>query len=429
MRIALLAPLLAGCQLVIGDIELPTLVTADGGQTGDAWVADAAPPDAWADDAAIVDMAPRVDADAPDMTPVDQGVVDQGWDMAPPVDMGPGDLGIDAGVDMYVPVPTALTDLAGTWHLYGIRGREQALSVFSAALRVSAEGEAVLTEIGAEEPLSEVPTLFDPHPDGTARISINLFPRAGRLAGMMDPEGGIAVFVNDGEFGDTTPTLVLGSRINAVNLLPPRSLMLSVVGEPGPGARNGGVLERAGMGEAYRFIDRVRSEGEMQSMPGDVALDSAFNRDGRLRLTNAEGGIDVQLSPAAGAFGGVGVGGDPADPDQLVAIWQSNAGVFTAGRFWCAGNALDGDGNHRTLSAFATLEEDGEMRFDSGARAMLNHDGGDAFLLQGRMNFFGDSDIFATIDPSQRAMLLVDSGPAGLDWGVGFCVTLAPAAE
>lgn len=420
MRIALLAPLLAGCQLVVGEIELPTLITQDG-DVADAWPADAAPPDAAVMDAQVVDMAwgdAAIDLDVGH--PVDQAVID----MAPP------DMLIDAlPPDMYVPTPTDLTNLAGTWHLYGVRGRQQALSVFSAALRIDAEGAATLTEIGSDEALSEVPTLFDPHPDGTARVSINLFPRAGRLAGMMDPVGGVAVFINDVEFADTTPTVVIGTRINAINLLPERSLLVNLVGEPGPNAIQGGLLERSDMGATYRLIDRVRVEGGMQSAPADIAMDAQFTRQSRLRLTGEAAEDNYVLSPAAGGNGAVGLAGEDADAPNVVMAWHGSTGLFAPARFWCAGNALDGDGNHRTLSAYAVLEADGHLTFDTGAVGFLTHDGGDAFRIEGAPNFFGDDNVIATIDPDQRAMMLIDTGPAFLRWGLGVCVNIEPPIQ
>lgn len=419
MRIALLVPLLAGCQLVIGDIELPTLITQDGyvdqALLDDMAAKDAGVEDAWAIDMHAVDMAIDLDKAPPhDLALVDHGAPDQAVDALPP--------------DMYVSTPTDLTRLAGTWHLYGMRGRQQALTVFSAALRVDAEGNAVLTEIGSEEPLSEVATLFDPHPDGTARVSINLFPRAGRLAGMMDPVGGTAVFINDVDFADTTPTLVLGARINAVNLLPERGILVDLVGEPGPGAVEGGLLERTGMGEGYRLGGRVRVEEGVQSTPSDAEYSAQFTRQSRIVLIEGDAPEGLLLSPAAGGGGAFGLGGDAMDPPRVIATWHASTGLFAPARFWCAGNGLDGDGMHRTLSAFAHLRADGFVEFDTGAVATLSHEG-DIFTLEGSPNFFGTDNVIATLDPDQRTMLMVETGPNFLRWGLGLCVNVDPPIQ
>lgn len=410
---------LLGCQLVVGDIELPTLIQeidAGADATPDAATYDAAPPDMAPPrlDVGVVDMAPV----EPDWAPPTDLGVDQAWpDMAPP----------DMGV---VDPPTDLRTLRGTWHLYGARGRAQNLTLFSVALNIDNEGGATLSEIGSEIPLSDVETLFDVHPDGTARVSINLFPRAGRLAGMMDPVGGVATFVNDLGFGDTTPTFIVGTRVNALNQLPPELVYLDLQVEPRPGAGEGGRLERGEMGLTYTQVGRLDFDEASVTALAERTLDAVYSNRQRVVLTEGEMPVEgYALSPAAGGNGAAGVYGAQDDPARLVFAWSAvQSPLFLPARYWCAGHGLDADGRHRSLSAFASLGADGRITWDNGGAATLAVDGA-VFVLDAPQNFFGNPNGMLTMDPDQRALLLIDYHAPAFRWGMGVCVNLTPAIQ
>lgn len=411
---------LTGCQLVVGDIELPTLIQEVDArpdvQVMDATAYDAAEPEMPPPDMRIVDAAP----DMPDLA-VDLGL-DWAVDMAPDAampDMGPGDL------------PTDLRSLRGTWHLYGSRGRQQNLTLFTVALNIDADGAGTLTEIGSEIPLSDIETLFDVHPDGTPRVSINMFPRAGRLAGMMDPVAGVATFVNDLSFGDTTPTFIVGARVNALNQLPPSLVYVDMQVEPAPGPGEGGIMNRDAMGLTYTQTGRLGFDGAgMNALPPDRTLDAVYSNRQRMVLT--EGPMPAEgfaLSPVAGGQGAVGVYGPQDDPARLVFAWSAiQSELFTPARYWCAGHSLDPDGNHRSLSAFAALRADGSIAWDDGSAAILEASE-DLFGLVTEQNFFGHANGYLTMDPDQRALMLVDLDDPQFRWGLGVCVNLTPAMQ
>ena len=405
---------LTGCQLVVGDIELPTLI-----QRTDASA------DAEAYDAAVYDAGAEMA-----MPPPDAGIIDATRpDLAWPDDLGV-DLAVDLGVDAWLPAagPTDLTTLAGTWHLYGARGRQRNLTLFTAALNIDGSGAATLTEIGSMVPLSDVETLFDVHPDGTARVSINLFPRAGRLAGMMDPVAGAATFVNDVDFGDTTPTFIVAARVNALNQLPPELIYLDLQVEPLPGVGEGGRLERGEMGRTYTQVGRLGFDEMSVAALAERTLDAVYSNRQRVVLTEGEAPAEgFALSPAAGGYGAAGVFGPQDDPSRLVFAWSAiQAPLFLPARYWCAGHGLDADGRHRSLSAFASLGADGRILWDNGGAAILEDDGA-VFALDAPQNFFGNRNGMLTMDPDQRVLMLIDYYAPEFRWGMGVCINLTPA--
>ncbi|MGK0358810.1 MAG: hypothetical protein ACI9U2_001103 [Bradymonadia bacterium] len=411
---------LAGCQLVVGDIELPTLIQEF--DAGD---------DALVMDATVHDSA-RGDMPTPDS---DMGIVDAAFDvpdLATAHDLGP-DLAVDMAQSDLGPVdaPTDLRTLSGTWHLYGARGRRQNLTLFSVALNIDGDGVATLSEIGTEIPLSDIETLFDVHPDGTPRVSINLFPRAGRLAGMMDPVAGAVTFVNDLDFGDTTPTFIVGTRVNALNQLPPNLVYLDMQVEPQPGAGEGGTVARGEMGLTYTQAGRLGFDsGGMAANPPVRTLDAVYSDRQRVVLTEGEMPAEgFALSPAAGGQGAAGVYGPQDDPARLVFAWSVvQSPLYLPARFWCAGHGLDDEGNHRSLSAFASLRANGEIVWDNGGAAVLQAND-DLFGLVGEENFFGHPDGFLTMDPDQRVLMLIDFAEPGFRWGMGVCVNLTAAVQ
>lgn len=414
---------LAGCQLVVGDIELPTLIQKiDAGD--DAVVMDATVYDGSRDDMTMPDPDMRiVDAayDVPDLAMPSDWALDLAVDMA---DMGQPDLGP-------ADPPTDLSTLTGTWHLYGARGRQQNLTLFSVALNIDGDGAATLSEIGSELPLSDVETLFDVHPDGTPRVSINLFPRAGRLAGMMDPVAGVVTFVNDLNFGDTTPTFIVGTRVNALNQLPPNLVYVDMQVEPQPGAGEGGTMARDAMGLTYTQVGRLGfDDGGMGLMPPDRALNAVYSNRQRVVLTEGEMPSEgFALSPAAGGQGAAGVYGPQDDPARLVFAWSVvQSPLYTPARYWCAGHGLDDEGKHRSLSAFASLRANGEIVWDNGGAAVLEAND-DLFDLAADQNFFGHPGGFLTMDPDQRVLMLIDFADGNFRWGMGVCVNLTATVQ
>ena len=413
-----------GCQLVVGEIELPTLIQE----------VDRGPLDAQILDAEIADARP--DMPPPDL---DVGAVDAAWDaVAPPVDLGVDlavDLAVDSGPDAWAPdvggTPTDLTSLAGTWHLYGARGRQQNLTLFTAALNIDGDGSATLTEIGSMVPLSDVETLFNVHPDGTAGLSINLLPRAGRLAGMMDPIAGVGTFVNDLDFGDTTPTFIVAARVNALTELPPDLVYVDMQVEPRPGVGEAGTLVRDPLSATYQQQGRVvfDSPGAIEFIPGR-GFNAVYSNRQRVVLTEdpmaAEG---FALSPVAGGYGAAGVYGPQADPARLVFAWTViQSEIFLPARYWCAGHGLDADGRHRSLSAFAVLGPEG-ITWDNGGAATLEtgDDLFNLFSLTAEQNFFGHTNGYLTMDPEQRVLMLVDLDQPSFRWGLGVCINVTPA--
>lgn len=414
LSMALLA-VLPGCQLVVGDIELPTLITADAG-----W-ADVGSPDAELDAGSDpVDAAPDLAVDMrsdmwPDMAP------DLAVDMAP--DMAP-DMNPDMGPAYQ---PPDLTALAGVWHLYGTRGTRANLIVFTAALRISEAGEATLTEIGSLEPLGGVGTLFDPHPDGSPRVSIHLFPRAGRLVGMMDPVSGAAVFANDASQNEMVPTFVIGSRVSGADALVPPLVYLELNVEPQADGGEGGTLRRMDANYAQRERLRFGAAG-MTSRPDDRGLTPRLTENERLVLSpmwgEGEPQVGYALTPLAGGQGATGVAGTPDDPQRLALLWPgATTDTFEPADYWCALNALDENGEQRTHSAYLALDADGHMRWDDGteATAALN---GDLLRLTSARNLFGAPGGYASIDPAQRGVMLVNYNDDVFRWGMGLCLNL-----
>lgn len=418
-----LGTVLPGCQLVVGDIELPEVIIVD------AQLPDMGDPDAEIDAQPPIDMDARVDA-PPDYGP--DRAIDMATDMPPvlPLDMAP-DWQPDMAPDMGPPVqtPPDLTALAGVWHLYGARGTQRNLNTFTAALRIDEAGNATLTEVDSLDPLGGVETLFDPHPDGSARVSIHLFPRAGRLAGMMDPISGAAVFVNDAAQDEVTPTFVLGTRVSGVQELAVPLIYLNAQVEPMPGEGEGGTLVRP-MAPAYTQRDRLEFEADgSTSRDENKSYSAQFTNLQRLVLAPPQdGGEDDRegyvLTPMAGGAGATGVYGPQGDPQELVLLWPATfETVFSPARYWCAINGLSGEGEHRTHSGYMELAPDGHMTWDDGssATAELN---GDLLQLSSPRNLFGHPGGFASVDAEQRGVMLVDYDGTTFRWGMGLCLNL-----
>ncbi|MCB9545759.1 MAG: hypothetical protein H6706_07825 [Myxococcales bacterium] len=407
---------LGGCQLVIGDIELPRVETPEGG------VADQGEAPDWALDAAPVDAAP----------PRDRGVVDAAWDAARPVDAAPP---MDAAPpqDAAWPSPDAgpavdVSALAGVWHVYGLQGRDRDVSMFVAALRVAADGSATVTTLESEEPLAEGATPFTPHPDGSPRVSLNLFPVAGLLVGALDPVTGLGVLVNDQDRMSTQPIFALASRQGPEQMWPGTALYAQLTVRPTPDAAELGLLQGPGPAQQFSQYYRVQASPAM-SLPDATLFREA---DTRTRFSSDDGrGFFVYSSTdrGVGGPGELAANGDRYGIALALAAGGRPAAVDRA--YFCGGPYFDVANAFAVSRSRATLALGGErptLELADGRQVVLGVPVSDVYPLDTQRGFFHRAGGSLAIGPGGRALMLVDADlPAGRgQWAMGLCVTVDP---
>ncbi|MEZ4470776.1 MAG: hypothetical protein R3F60_08260 [bacterium] len=420
MRLLLvLAGALAGCQLIIGEIELPQVerpeVGADAAPASDAAVADAVAPDA----------TPTLDA---------AGMVDAGWDAARPVDAAPP---VDAAVpdaawlDASPPDAGPAVDvatLAGEWHVYGLQGRERAVTLFTAALRVAEDGSAIVTAIGSEEPLTDGPTPFMAHPDGSPRLAVNLFPVAGLMVGALDPVTGLGVLVNDQDRMSTQPIFALLSRQGPDQPWPAGALYAHLVVRPAPGGGELGVL--AGPGADSTWTQSRRVDVEASASLADATLFREVT-GGRTAFSSMDGRGNFIFSAADRGVGGPGVlfaGGDTYGLGLAVLAGgrpdRAGRSYFCGGPYFDVANAFAVSRSGARLSGAATPV----LTWMDGREATLGAQQGGVYPLDTQRGFFHRPGGSVAMGPGGRVLMLVDGDLQGGQgrWALGLCVTVDP---
>ena len=405
---------LLGCQLLIGDIELSGVESADAAAHADAAALDAAALDAAADGAAPVDAAPTGDAQG-----LDAAVV--ALDAAPDATEPPV---MDAALPDAAPTPVDPTTLAGTWHLYGLQGRQRQVSMFVAALRVDADGTAIVTDLGSDAPLSDAATPFGPHPDQPNLLSVNLFPVAGLLIGNLDPVGGVGILVNDQARMSTQPIFVVLVRQQAAAQWPTETLYVRQEHRPVGGGELGDLVARGG---AYQARGRVIF-GQPPTAGPDQDVELAPAPLDRIIATSAADAVHSTLTLSA-VGGGAGEVERDGQRVGLVMAWPGGGQVASAHRYFCGGPYFDANNALAVARAGARMEPQADglaLTFSDGRVAQLRPWQGDLLQVESQVGLFRRAGGTAVVGPAGRVVFLADGTPTGGlgQWASGLCVTL-----
>jgi hypothetical protein len=425
--VALLALALAGCELIVGDIQLPAKVI-DGGS--DATGLDAAPADAMAEagpDGRVADAAPTdaVGADATsdgavaDAAPPDAADLDMTVDATPPDAAPPDAARPDAGSPQ--PPPIDVRALAGDWHLYGlVTDGTGGTSAFSAYLRL-ADGRASL--FGFDGALLNRNTPFAADPDAPDRVQTNLFPKVGLMTGRFDAASGFGVLVNDAQSGLAWPATVFAVRASNPPVTPVPNVVYGRAGVDPTDAEIGFLAWQSSLTESSRF-----GVGVQNGLP-DRTLDAVTDGLPRAHFQNVDGAPDEErdgtvLPSGAGLVALVETAGTPTG---IVAGLASAAGEVRvrSGRFWCGGLYRDAAGAPVTLSLYGSLSDDSIFAWDDGRIGALNVQGSIYAMLGDRGPFDSPGGI-AVVDRRSRiyVMMPVYSVPGQLEvrWGLAACL-------
>jgi hypothetical protein len=419
-RLALLLPaLLAGCSVVVGDIELPEVVGGDGGVAVDAARPDANPGDAARPDARAPDAA-TPDAQAPDAATPDAQAPDA-WtpDAATSDAQAPDAATPDAGPPPEPP-PLDMDALRGDWHLYGYTVTVDGIPLAFTALLRYLDGRASL--LGFDGARLESDTPFGRDAERPDRLATNLAPLVGVMTGRFDGPSGFGILVNDLRAPNDRPTLVIAVKAPVRR----ENLDDAFYGRIGTGdATDGetGIFRRAESG--YALTNRYgvgvdRGIGEAGLNPEDASA-------GRMRLT------DFSLEDMLGTIapGGAGYVALTKNGDFATGLhvsWRSHAGeaAIRPGRFWCAGIARDAGGAHAPITVYGDLDGAGQFVWDDG-RAGLLAAAGNAYLMRGDDGLFGAEGGVALVDRRGRVYVMLpmridEQGQTVLGWGLAACV-------
>lgn len=404
--VALLA--LSGCQLIIGEIELPTLVGGDAGA------------DATALDAAVADAA-GADGTPPDATVLaDGGPPDAAWDGQTPPDAAPLDAApVDQGV-----TPWAPTSVAGTWHVYGMRGRRRQISFLVAALQVAEDGTALIVDLSTGAPLSDAATPLSAHPEAPAHVSTNFFPVAGLLTGTLDGRSGVGVLVNDAGLGNTEPAFFALVRAGADVGWPDTSIYAHLRVLP-VGTGELGVLQ---VGGDYTAIHRIRLGDAPVGQP-DRPLDFGRDPTGRAVFTPRDEQERFLLTPAQGEVGGAGEYEAQGARVGLALAFRGGGTLAPAQRFFCGGGYFDDTGAFATpgIEALTHATREGMVITLADGRDLLTAERVDGLVqVAASSNLFHRADGLGAVEPTGRVVFLLDGDPtAGTgQWAAGLCVAL-----
>lgn len=413
----LIVALASGCQLLIGDIELPDEEVDGGGEPGwDAAAHDAGAPD---HDASTPDAATPEDGGAPEAGADDGVDLGADWDLP--------DAAPDAALPDMMPPPVEVAALEGRWHVYGLAALDERRALtFEAELVVADGGRAVGVYTFDGEPLYE-DTVLVPHPDHPSRLRLNLFPVAGVLTGRVEGTNGLGLLVNDVDAPNPSASFAVmvkaeppGQRQSPLPYLAHYARLDS---DPETGAGEQGVFR--GDPEARTWVEQSRwAVGSAEGAP-DRAL-GPIGAGPRRWFFELESGATWGLSASEGS---VGVFGRVASPDGtlggLYMGWSPSAAAqgqpYVPGLFYCGLLAHDDDGM-RVEGVEARISAVGTWRWRTGEEARVVREGGEA-TLQGDHPLFGPITFQDLFDPAERVHFLrplfADGSP---QWGAGLCV-------
>lgn len=415
------ALLAGGCQLLVGDIDLPPAEDAglqDAEIVDSGWDAEI-PTDAGLQDASPADAAVDLDAE----------IVDGGWDAEWPDAELPDAEWPDAAPDAEPPAPEVAA-LAGQWHVYGVTeiGENQAL-IFEAVLVVAEGGWAAGVYSFDGEPLY-TETQIMPQPGAPTRLRVNLFPVAGVLTGAVDHPNGVGVLVNDEAAPNFAPTFAVMVRAGAAGArqvalpylartvelsLPPQASLMAIqstfAGEP----------------ETQIWVETDREI----TPPAEGGLITEPRLLGRPTATLRRWRFDPELAPArllTASGGSVGVFGRlTAESGALASLslgWSPSAGAqgqpFVPGLFYCG--LVHHDDGLQVVGTPARLSDLGTWRWRTGEGAQVVREEGEA-SLQGDHPLFGPAHMDDLFDPAERVHLMRPQAEGGEPlWGAGLCV-------